>query len=147
MGNFVLTPIPMRQGEAMSGETELTTLLATMAPVVRPGAFVFVVGVRPDEAEVLASVVEPEGLSMVLRQEDANRLGFAYDYVAGWITLTVQSSLAAVGLTAAVSTALSEAGISCNVVAGYHHDHLLVPVDRLDEALAALHRLVAHAQA
>ncbi|HSO70657.1 MAG TPA: ACT domain-containing protein [Arachnia sp.] len=127
----------------MSGETELTTLLATMAPVVRPGAFVFVVGVRPDEAEVLASVVEPEGLSMVLRQDDADRLGLDYTYVAGWITLSVQSSLAAVGLTAAVSTALAETGISCNVVAGYHHDHLLVPTDRLDDALASLRRLAA----
>lgn len=130
----------------MSGETELTTLLATMSPVVCPGAFVFVVDPGPVEAEVLASVVEPEGLSMVLRKEDADRLGLDYDYVAGWITLTVQSSLAAVGLTAAVSTALAEAGISCNVVAGYHHDHLLVPADRLDDALAALRRLAGNAR-
>ena len=83
---------------------------------------------------------------MVLRKEDADRLGLDYDYVAGWITLTVQSSLAAVGLTAAVSTALAEAGISCNVVAGYHHDHLLVPADRLDDALAALRRLAGNAR-
>ncbi|MBB1511441.1 MULTISPECIES: ACT domain-containing protein [unclassified Tessaracoccus] len=130
----------------MSGETELTTLLATMSPVVCPGAFVFVVGPGPVEAEVLASVVESEGLSMVLRKEDADRLGLDYDYVAGWITLTVQSSLAAVGLTAAVSTALAEASISCNVVAGYHHDHLLVPADRLDDALAALRRLAGNAR-
>jgi hypothetical protein len=40
-----------------------------------------------------------------------------------------------------MSTALSDAGISCNVLAGYHHDHLLVPSDRADEAIAVLQRL------
>lgn len=122
----------------MSGETDLGTLMATMAPEVRPGRFVYVMADGPVDAEVQASVVEPEGLSLVLRQEDANRLGLRYEYVAGWITLTVHSALAAVGLTAAVSAALAEARISCNVIAGYHHDHLLVPADRLDDALAAL---------
>lgn len=124
---------------SMSGETSLATLLATMSPRQRPGRYVFVtVTDRPEDAEVLASVVEPEGLSVVLTQDDADRLGLGYDYVAGWITLQVHSALAAVGLTAAVSTVLAEANISCNVVAGHHHDHLLVPVDRLDDAMGLL---------
>ena len=123
----------------MSGETSLAKLLATMSPQRRPGHYVFVtVADRPTDAEVLASVVEPEGFSAVITQDDADRLGLTYDYVAGWITLQVHSALAAVGLTAAVSTALAEADISCNVVAGYHHDHLLVPIDRLDDAIAVL---------
>ena len=126
----------------MSGVRDLRVLLETMSPEVRPGRYVFVVHKGPIDAETQASIVEPEGLSLLLRQEDADRLGLAYDYVAGWITLTVHSSLAAVGLTAAVSAALAEAGISCNVIAGYHHDHLLVPVDRVDDALASLHTLV-----
>ena len=67
--------------------------------------------------------------------------GLAYDAVFGWITLEVHSSLEAVGLTAAVSTTLAQAGISCNMLAGYFHDHLLVPVDRLDDALSLLRRL------
>lgn len=77
----------------------------------------------------------------MLSQDDADRLGLAYDYVAGWIALQVHSALAAVGLTAAVSAALAEANISCNVVAGYHHDHLLVPIKCLDEALTVLRKL------
>lgn len=114
----------------MSGETSLAKLLATMSPQRRPGRYVFVtVTSYPEGAEVLASVVESEGLSVVLTQDDADRLGLTYGYVAGWITLQVHSALVAVGLTAAVSAVLAEANISCNVVAGYHHDHLLVPVD------------------
>lgn len=123
----------------MSGETSLAKLLATMSPQRRPGRYVFVtVASYPKGAEVLASVVESEGLSVVLTQDDADRLGLAYDYVAGWITLQVHSALAAVGLTAAASTALTEADISCNVVAGHHHDHLLVPAHRLDDAISIL---------
>ncbi len=127
---------------SMTGETNLAKLLATMSPQPRPGRYVFVtVADRPGDAELLASVVEPEGLSVVLTERDADRLGLSYDYVAGWITLHVHSALAAVGLTAAVSAVLAEADISCNVVAGYHHDHLLVPVERLDDALDLLRAL------
>ena len=57
------------------------------------------------------------------------------------ISLTVQSDLAAVGLTAAFARALAAEGISCNVIAGVHHDHLLVPWDRRDDAMATLRRL------
>ena len=128
----------------MSGETRLAALLETLSPQRRPGSFVFVpVDEPPVDLEVLASVVEPEGLSLVVTREDAERLGFGYDFVAAWITLRVHSALDAVGLTAAVSTALAEAGISCNVVAGYHHDHLLVPLDRAEDALIVLRGLSA----
>ncbi len=125
----------------MTGETDLTTLLADLRPELRDGRYVFVTAAAPVDAVAQASVVEPEGLSLVVREEDANRLGLGYDFVARWITLTVHSSLAAVGLTAAVSVALAEAGISCNVIAGRHHDHLLVPAARADDALAVLARL------
>ena len=64
---------------------------------------------------------------------------------AAWITLTVQSDLNAVGLTAVVSTALAKAGISCNVIAAVHHDHLFVPVDRADDAMRVLRGLSDHA--
>lgn len=139
----ITTTVPLsRRLPSMSGETSLAMLLARMAPQHRPGSFAFVTMQEPPaDLEVLASVVDSEGVSLVVRQEDADQRGWQYDFLAGWITLQVHSALTAVGLTAAVSTALAHAGISCNVIAGYHHDHLLVPLDRLDEALAVLRGL------
>jgi hypothetical protein len=55
----------------------------------------------------------------------------------------VHSSLEAVGLTAAVAGALTAAGISANVVAAFHHDHVFVPADRAEAAMAQLDLLRA----
>lgn len=125
----------------MSGETDLGRLIKSMKPVVRPGEFVFVSIDGPADADTLAMVAEEEGRTLVVTRQTADVRGWPYDYVAGWITLRVHSSLAAVGLTSAVSTALAAAGISCNVLAGYHHDHLLVPIDRVGEAVRVLQTL------
>jgi hypothetical protein len=67
--------------------------------------------------------------------------GFAETFRCAWITLTVNSALGAVGLTAAVATALTNDGIACNVVAGFHHDHLFVPTASTRATLAALEAL------
>jgi hypothetical protein len=127
----------------MPAERDLAVLLSSMEPVQKPGAFVFVT-LDPDAPVppgAQATVVEEEGLTVVLAQPTADALGLGYDFVAAWITLQVHSALDAVGLTAAVSARLAEHGISCNVLAGTHHDHLLVPQERTDDALAALREL------
>jgi uncharacterized protein len=105
-------------------------------PVRRPGEFVFVVA--DDGVGAEATVREDEGMTAVLPRERADELGLEYDYVAAWITLRVDSTLEQVGLTALFSHALADAGISCNVLAGVHHDHLLVPADRAVEAIEVL---------
>ena len=128
----------------MAGEKDLRTLLATMSPQLNPGEYVYTVapdgrvpaGVRP-----VVTVAEQEGLTLVVPRQDADRAGLAYDYVAGWITLRVHSALEAVGLTAAVAEALARNGISCNVVAGFHHDHLFVPHTEASRARDALDTL------
>jgi hypothetical protein len=53
----------------------------------------------------------------------------------------VHSGLEAVGLTARISTALAAHGISANIVAAFHHDHVFVPWDRREEAMTALREL------
>ncbi len=124
--------------------TDLDVLLRSMEPTRRAGEYVFVAAASlPPGIVVEASVREDEGPSFVIARGDADRLAIGYDFVAAWITLTVESSLDAVGLSAAVSTELTRAGISCNIIAGVRHDHLLVPLDAADSALVALRRLSA----
>lgn len=130
----------------MDGERDLGVLLRTMRPELVPGRFVFVtVSQPPAGVEPVAWIREEEGISLVLRESDAVRLGLRPSFAARMITLRVHSALDAVGLTAAVATALAERGISCNVIAGFHHDHAFVPADRASEALAVLASLSAAA--
>jgi predicted N-acetyltransferase YhbS len=129
----------------MTGEKNLQALLATLKPVLREGEYVYVLWPhgRPLEPGIEAAVREAEGLTVVLPRERADSLGLHYDFVAAWITLEVHSALEAVGLTAAVGKALTDARISCNVLAGFHHDHLLVPVADAPRAVEALAELSA----
>lgn len=130
----------------MSGENDLRELLRGMRPELNDGLFVFCTvpgSAVPPGTSPVATVLEPEGLTLVLRKEDADAAGLAYEYTAGWITLRVHSALDAVGLTAAFATELGAHGLSCNVIAGYHHDHLFVAADRAAEAVAVLEGLAA----
>jgi hypothetical protein len=125
------------------GLSDLSELLRGLHPEVRPGSFVMVSTNSETGLAALASVDEEEGTSLVLEQHKADAFRLEYTSVFAWITLTVHSSLEAVGLTAAVANTLASAGIACNVLAGFHHDHLLVPINRVDDAMAALSRLSA----
>ncbi|TDL33627.1 N-acetyltransferase [Arthrobacter nitrophenolicus] len=129
----------------MTAEMNLQALLAGMHPVQREGEYVYVLWPhgRPLAAGIEAAVREAEGLTVVLPRAEADRQGLSYDFVGAWITLQIHSDLEAVGLTAAVSRALTEARISCNVLAGFHHDHLLVPVADAPRALEVLAELAA----
>lgn len=84
---------------------------------------------------------EAEGTTVIVPERVAADRAWPVGFRAAWITLSVESELHAVGLTAAVSRALADEGISCNIVAAVHHDHLFVPVDQGPAALAALERL------
>lgn len=123
---------------------DLGTLIAHLSPIVNDGEYVFVT--VPDSAALdvrpVASVVEREGTTLVMSVDDAARLGLDdRAFRCAWITLQVQSALDSVGLTAAVSAALARDGIACNVIAGFHHDHLFVPIAERDRAVAALDAL------
>lgn len=133
---------------SMTGETSLSALLRSMNPELNDGDYVFcnVTDSRRIEGiEVIGSFREREGLTVILERSQAQQLGLDCDYVMAWITLTVHSSLAAVGLTAAFASALGQAGISCNVVAGFYHDHLFVGKDDAQEAMTTLRALAASA--
>lgn len=125
----------------MAGERDLSRLVESLDPVVRPGEFVVVSVPDASGLPALATVHEAEGVSCVVERAEADERSLPYDFVAGWITLSVHSALDAIGLTAAVSSALASQGMSCNVIAGYYHDHLLVPHDRTEEACGVLMRI------
>ena len=133
----------------MAGETSLTTLLRSMSPQLNAGEYVFCT-LRDDQLpsglEVVGSFREQEGLTVILERSHAERAGFSFDYVAAWITLNVHSALEAVGLTAAFATALGKASISCNVIAGYYHDHLFVGQADAERAMQVLRDLAAHTE-
>jgi hypothetical protein len=86
--------------------------------------------------------MEEEGATLVLRQDDADAAGLEYEGVFGWITLQIHTSLNSVGVTAVVAQALARVGLSCNVLAGFYHDHLLVPIEDVDAAVEVLGGLV-----
>lgn len=132
----------------MTGITDLSVLLATMEPELVTGEFVYC-SVPASQLEdylhlhPLALIRETEGLTLILPQDTANETGLQAGPPMRQITLKVHSSLEAVGLTAAFSRALMEAGISANVVAAYYHDHIFVPAADAERAVEALRQLSA----
>ncbi|MEB0045076.1 MULTISPECIES: ACT domain-containing protein [unclassified Pseudomonas] len=133
----------------MAGETSLATLLRSMSPQLNDGEYVFCTvrdGQLPAGLELVGSFREQEGLTVILQRSHAQKAGLSFDYVAAWITLNVHSALEAVGLTAAFATALGKAGISCNVIAGYYHDHLFVGQADAERAMQVLRELAANAE-
>jgi hypothetical protein len=125
----------------MSGETNINSLLKNMTPKLNEGEYVFCT--ISDMANIpLADIVglfkEDEGITVILKKETADRLNLSHTYIAAWITLTIHSSLEAVGLTAAFSAALAKQLISCNVVAAYYHDHIFVAKGDAEKAMQVL---------
>ncbi len=129
-------PLPISDGPRM---------VAEMTPELLQAGYVFCTTRAPGALidEALAIFREEEGLSLILPKDRAAAAGFATDAVMRCIRLNVYSALDGVGLTAAVAGALARAGIACNMVAAFHHDHAFVPGDRADEALALLVALQA----
>ncbi len=125
----------------MTSETNLQTLLKSLKPELHSGDYVFCS--IPDSviihtSDIILLFKETEGHTVIIKKETADKLQLGYSFVASWITLAVHSSLQAVGLTAAFSTALSAAGISCNVVAAFYHDHIFIDKKDTQKAIEVL---------
>jgi uncharacterized protein len=107
----------------MSGERDLDTLLRSMKPEMQEGIFVFCT--LPEGREISANLKpvhifhEREGTAFVVRREEAEAAGLPYQFASRLITLTVHSSLEAVGFLAAITAPLAEAGISVNAVSAF----------------------------
>ena len=126
----------------MSGERSLDVLLQRLSPTLHDEEYVFISlpGDYGDHSDLkpLCSFREREGLTLIVPKAMAAAHGLDAESVFRMITLEAHSSLDAVGLTAAVTSRLSDAGISANVVAAAYHDHIFVPARHAKRALRAL---------
>ena len=114
----------------MSGEKNQFRLQQMMAPELRPETYVYCT--FPDQGvpiglDPICTFREAEGLTAIVEQSQAVRANVKHIFEARLITLTVHSSLEAIGFLALISTHLAKAGIPCNAVAAFHHDHLFIP--------------------
>lgn len=129
----------------MPASKELDFLLANMTPQIIPGEYVFTTVDEHTLQELSDSPIlvfrEREAVTVILRKEVANAKSLLYEGVWGLITLSVNSSLSAVGFLAAVTRELAKASISVNAVSAVYHDHLFVPLDRVPEAMIVLRKL------
>jgi len=129
----------------VTGKINLKALLANAKPEMQEGTFVFCT--LADSEQIPATVkpiltfCEQEGMTIVIRREEAERVGLAYQFASRLITLRVHSSLDAIGFLAAITARLAKADISVNAVSAFYHDHLFVPHQRAAEALRLLQNL------
>ena len=110
-----------------------------MDAIHHPGVYVFCLAAEP-VADAVATLREDEGLTVVVERGRAAKLGLTPLYSADWITIAVYSGLDEVGFLAPILVRLADAGISCNVFAGVHHDHLFVPEGRGRDVISLLSR-------
>ena len=125
----------------MSGERNLSNLKKKMAPRMHEGVFVYCTiptGELPPGMTPICSFQEDEGLTVIVEKAQAEASGMAHVFEARLITLTVHSSLEAVGLLATLAGRFSSAGIPCNVVSAFHHDHFFVPIKQAAQAMDLL---------
>lgn len=129
----------------MSGETNLSKLLGSMRPQLQPDRYVFVSlpldRSLPDGVPPLMMFGEKEGWTCIISEQAASRAGLASTFPCHMITLSVHSSLEAVGFLATVLPRLAAAGMGVNPVSGFYHDHLFVPADRAEDAIRILEEL------
>lgn len=116
-------------------------MLESLEPSLNLGSYVFISLKDINEIlreDILFEFKEAEGITILLSKDKADKYNLDYEFVASWITLKVHSALDAVGLTAAVSSALTKHNISCNVVAAYYHDHIFVSKKDTKKAMEVL---------
>jgi uncharacterized protein len=127
----------------MQGETNLKTLIKSLKPTLNEGQYVFCSLAKQDfeTTDIILFFKEKEGITIICTQEFADKKGYTYNGTFAWLTLQIHSALDAVGLTAAFSNALAKNNISCNVIAGYYHDHIFVQHEKGKEAVSVLEKL------
>lgn len=132
----------------MAGEMDLKALLRGLKAELVEGVFVFATLAPADVPQGVQPRMmfqEAEGVTLILLQAQAEAHSIAYEFPCRMITLEVHSALEAVGFIARIATELAKQGMGVNPVAGFYHDHLFVPQDRAEDAMAILAQIAADA--
>lgn len=124
-------------------ETNLGKLIAGMNPVLKDGEYVFATVAAAGDIPALMTFREDEGVTLILPREEAEQRGIDGTFPCRMITLNIHSALDAVGFLARITTALAAEGMGVNPVSAFYHDHLFVPADRVDDAMAVLRKMAA----
>ena len=128
----------------MPGEVQIDRLLKNIDPEINLGEYVFcsVYNLKNiNFKDIVVYIKEKEGFTLVMEKNKAISLGLDFEFISSWITLNVHSSLNAVGFNSIISNSLSKNNISCNVIAGFHHDHLFVSLNNAKRAISILKNL------
>jgi hypothetical protein len=136
----------MQQEIRMTGVLDLSDLCRQMTPSIADGVYVYCTFSDfrvPPGIEPICTFREAEGLTAIVSRPQADAARLPYVFPSRLITLAVHSSLDAVGFLACITDRLARAGIACNAVAAFHHDHLFVPEARAQETLDLLRALAA----
>jgi hypothetical protein len=128
----------------MTGKKDLMQIIRSLDPELDPKGYVYCTVAHDSKQlpeESWATILEEEGITLILTKGEADANGLKYEGLWRRITCRVHSSLDAVGLTALISSRLAQQGIPANIVAGYHHDHVFVPETRSEDALHIMENL------
>ena len=123
--------------------SNLKDIIKNINPVILDGEYVYVsfefdLIQKKDCHKIFSIINEKEGVCAIIEKEYADRVNAKYDAVFSIITLQVYSSLNSVGLTEYVSSICHELNVPCNVIAGLHHDHILVPTNKAQDVVLKL---------
>lgn len=132
----------------MTGETDLNTLIASMQPVLHSDEYVFATTTQHVSNGDLSPVMvfaEAEGRTLIIKRSRAVANNLKFDFPCRMITLNIHSALDAVGFLARVTTRLAALNMGVNPVSAFYHDHLFVPADRAQEAMAEIEQMAAEA--
>ena len=126
------------------GKQKLELIISKLEPTLYKEPYVFTQAkdkLIANVQHIFALVREKEGTTLVMTQNQADQEQLRYTFLVARISLSIATELELVGLTALFSNVLAKAGISCNVIAGYHHDHLFVPFEHGEQALTLVQSL------